>query len=184
EPGQCSWLDRSIHANEPNQITIMYPIIGPDDFSISWQNGRVTGISSSLPYISALQSSDRFQSFDVYNDGQGHFVVTQVSLIAPVQTSPASGTVFNHYPRTTTLRWAPVPGATKYVVQVDCYHCCEAGAWCTDVGRTDYGKYEVTGTEYTFNFVGAQPGRWRVWAVNAQGQAGPKSGWLEFRYTR
>lgn len=183
-PGQCSWLDRSIYSDEPSRITILYPIIGPDDFSISWQNGRVTGISSVLTYINALQSPDQFQSFDVYNDGQGNFVVTRVGLIAPAQIAPASGTVFNHYPRTMTLRWAPVAGATKYVVQVDCFHCCEAGACCTDVGRTSYGQQSVTDTQYTFHFVGAQPGRWRVWAVGADGREGPRSAWWEFRYTK
>jgi len=38
-------------------------------------------------------------------------------------------------------------------------------------------------TTYTFNFVGAQPGRWRVWAVNGSGMPGSKSGWREFRFT-
>jgi hypothetical protein len=42
----------------------------------------------------------------------------------------------------------------------------------------------VTGTSYTFNFVGAQPGRWRVSSVNGGGVAGPPSGWRQFRYTR
>ncbi|MEJ2559039.1 MAG: hypothetical protein P8186_23050, partial [Anaerolineae bacterium] len=104
-------------------------------------------------------------------------------LTAPTHISPADGSVFDHFPRTTRLRWSAVPGAAKYVVQIDCYHCCEAGKWCTDVGRTDYGQDEVTKTEYTFDFVGAQPGRWRVWAIGADGQEGPKSDWWEFRYT-
>ena len=38
-------------------------------------------------------------------------------------------------------------------------------------------------TRSTFNVVGAQPGRWRTWAVAASGQAGLESGWWEFRYT-
>ena len=37
---------------------------------------------------------------------------------------------------------------------------------------------------YTFNFVGAQPGCWRVWAVDEQGHEGPKSPWWEFVYTK
>ena len=35
---------------------------------------------------------------------------------------------------------------------------------------------------YTFDFVGAQPGRWRVWAVDVNGQKGPKSDWWGFSY--
>jgi hypothetical protein len=41
----------------------------------------------------------------------------------------------------------------------------------------------VKGTQYTFEFVGAQPGRWRVWAVDAGGKEGPKTGWWEFTFT-
>lgn len=108
----------------------------------------------------------------------------EVVTATPQLLSPADGSVFDHYPRTTTLRWTAVPGADRYMVQIDCFQCCAIEHWCTEAIRADYGLLEVAGTEYTFDFVGALPGRWRVWAVNAQGQAGPKSGWLEFRYTR
>jgi hypothetical protein len=105
-------------------------------------------------------------------------------LTAPVQDSPASGSVFNSYPRTTTLSWEPVPGAASYTVEVDCYGCCQNSRWCTDAGRTWDVVPGVTDTSYTFDFVGAQPGRWRVWAVDASGNEGPKSDWWNFRYTR
>jgi hypothetical protein len=39
-------------------------------------------------------------------------------------------------------------------------------------------------TSYTFNFVGAQPGRGRVWAVNGSGMPGAKSGWRQFGFTQ
>ncbi|MDV7399582.1 hypothetical protein RZS08_49670, partial [Arthrospira platensis SPKY1] len=52
-------------------------------------------------------------------------------LTAPQQLAPPDGSVFNNYPRTTTLQWAPVPGAESYTVEVDCFHCCQAGSWCT-----------------------------------------------------
>ncbi len=105
-------------------------------------------------------------------------------LRAPRLTSPADGASFSHYPRRTTLAWQPVPGASSYTVEVDCYQCCQTNQWCTDVGRTWKEAPGLTSTSYSFDFVGAQPGRWRVWAVDAQGQPGPKSDWWEFRYTR
>ena len=37
---------------------------------------------------------------------------------------------------------------------------------------------------YAFDFVGAQPGRWRVWAAGSGKLEGLKSGWCEFRYTK
>lgn len=105
-------------------------------------------------------------------------------LTAPAQLSPADGSVFSIYPRSTTVTWSQVSGAASYTVEVDCYHCCQADQWCTDVGQTWDVVPGLTQTSYTFNYVGAQPGRWRVWAIDANGQAGPKSGWWGFSYTQ
>lgn len=100
----------------------------------------------------------------------------------PVQISPPDGSIFEHYPRTTTVTWAEVQGAYSYGVEVDCYHCCAVDEWCTDVGQTWIVTSEIYKTNYTFDYVGAQPGRWRVWAIYPDGTEGPKSGWWEFRY--
>jgi len=42
--------------------------------------------------------------------------------------------------------------------------------------------FAVNGTAYTFNFIGAQPGRWRVWPLNRNGKRGNPSEWRTFRY--
>jgi len=42
----------------------------------------------------------------------------------------------------------------------------------------------VTEPVAVITFVGAQPGRWRVQAVDGAGKAGSMSEWREFRYTR
>jgi hypothetical protein len=102
---------------------------------------------------------------------------------APAQLSPPDGSSFSHYPRTTTLEWSIVPDASYYRVEVDCFHCCASGYWCNDVGQTWLVK-EATGTEFTFDHVGAQPGRWRVWAVYYDGSEGPQTGWWTFEYLR
>lgn len=73
-PGQCSWLDRTVNSNEPDRIIIK----DIRNFSIAWRPGRVAGISSELSYINALQESNRYQSFDVYNDRRGNFIVTRI----------------------------------------------------------------------------------------------------------
>jgi hypothetical protein len=84
--------------------------------------------------------------------------------------------VFSHGdPRKTTLKWVPVAGATKYRVEVQYQG---AGKW------DRLSDKEVRPTELELNFVGAQPGRWRVWAVDDSGQEEPKSGWWTFRYTQ
>ena len=102
---------------------------------------------------------------------------------APQQLAPPNGAKFNNYPRTTTLQWAPVSNAATYSVELDCFQCCAANKWCTAVGKTWQIVTGVTGTQYTFNWVGAQPGRWRVWGVGPKGRDGHKSGWSRFVYT-
>ncbi|MER2622694.1 MAG: PASTA domain-containing protein, partial [Accumulibacter sp.] len=105
------------------------------------------------------------------------------TLTAPQQLAPPDGSIFDNYPRTTTVQWQPVPLAESYNVEVDCYDCCRTGAWCTDIGATWVIYTGIRSGSFTFDFVGAQPGRWRVWAV-ASGVDGPKSGWWTFYYTR
>jgi hypothetical protein len=105
-----------------------------------------------------------------------------VILPAPVLVSPADGSVFNKYPRKTTFTWQPVPKASKYIFEMmacsngnpsDCF------AWPVDKPQS-----VTTSTSITSNFVGAQPGKWRVTAVDARGVAGTPSQWWTFKYTR
>jgi hypothetical protein len=107
-----------------------------------------------------------------------------VALSAPVQVSPLDGATFNVFPRTTKLAWKAMPGAQTYGVEIDCLRCCSPTQWCSEIGRLLAGRRDISGTEYTFDFVGAQPGRWRVWAIDANGQEGPKSSWRRFTYTK
>ena len=188
-PGQCSWLDRGISGDEPDRIVILHPILGVNEFSIQWMRGQVAGISSSLYYINALQDPNHYQSFRAYNDGQGNFVVTEIDqgtyhLDAPGQISPANGTTFGNFPRDTVLSWAPVQGASSYTVEVDCKDGCRAGWWCDEFDRVWLAQTGITGTSFNFSFVGAQPGRWRVWAIYPNGHEGAKSDWWQFTYTQ
>jgi eukaryotic-like serine/threonine-protein kinase len=107
----------------------------------------------------------------------------QANFPPPQQLSPPNRSVFNNFPRTTTLKWAPVSGAASYAVELDCFQCCAANKWCTAVGKTWQIVTGITTTQYTFDWVGAQPGRWRVWAVGPKGRNGRKTKWWRFRYT-
>src|SRR5262249_26592963 len=80
------------------------------------------------------------------------------ALPAPKLVSPEDHSYFDHYPRTTVLVWEAVPGAAGYRVETDYQY---RGRW---VGQDHGVAYAVvvTATTYTFDFVGAQPGRWRV----------------------
>ena len=102
------------------------------------------------------------------------------ALAAPELLAPPDGAVFGHFPRAVTLEWAALPNAASYTVEIEtCQNpACVEGA--TNANRPVSG---VTGTSYSFNFVGAQPGRWRVFAVNGAGTPGSRSAWRHFRFT-
>lgn len=99
---------------------------------------------------------------------------------APQLLSPANGKVFGHYPRHTHLVWAPVQYAQSYTVQVDYYDT----DWVSNRGQTYILAPNVVQNTYDFDFIGAQPGRWRVWVTDSNGQVNQKSPWWEFRYTK
>jgi tetratricopeptide (TPR) repeat protein len=102
------------------------------------------------------------------------------ALAAPKLLSPEDDAVIEHFPRDTTVVWAEVPSAAAYMVEWD-YR--DNLGWASE--RTGAsGSVRTLVPVASFRFVGAQTGRWRVWAVDATGSAGPKSEWREFRYTR
>lgn len=125
-------------------------------------------------------NSGRSNYYATYYFKQDNGNQSQGVLPAPIQIAPANGKVFNNYPRHTRLMWRPVQGAQSYTVQVDYFD----SDWVSNRGQTYILAPNIRQTGFTFEFVGAQPGRWRVWAVDAQGQPGQKSPWWEFKYTK
>jgi lysophospholipase L1-like esterase len=96
-------------------------------------------------------------------------------LATPMLLEPDDGASFSHFPRTTALRWAAVPAADRYYVEVE-YSAPPSWTYLPLYGR------EVTGCEFTFDHVGDQPGRWRV-AARADGEVpSPPSSWRTFIY--
>jgi hypothetical protein len=98
--------------------------------------------------------------------------------LTPVQVSPTNGaTISTTYPRKTTFEWQPVATATGYTVDID---FCERGF----KDCRSFSHATVIATNYTFNSVGAQPGRWRVRALFNNNQQGIPSSWWVFSYSR
>ena len=122
-----------------------------------------------------------------HNQQRVKIVVPPVPILkplpAPALISPADNAAFHAYPRLLTMRWMDVPGAATYHVEVDCYGCCATHQFCFDVGKPTSISH-VNGLLYTHEFVGDQPGRWRVWAVDNNGIAGAKSEWRTFSFGR
>jgi hypothetical protein len=97
-------------------------------------------------------------------------------LPAPQPLSPADGAALDSFPRMTKLSWSSVPGAVSYLVQVQYQDPSSPAGWRPLVFR------RVADTTHEFDFVGAQAGRWRVWAIGANGLAGASSSWMNFRH--
>ena len=88
---------------------------------------------------------------------------------------------FDHFRRFTTLVWRPVAGAATYDVEVDFGNGCTpdtavCDSWTQQVSQT------TSNLRFLFEFVGAQPGRWRVVPRNAAGAALTPSEFVYFRY--
>jgi hypothetical protein len=81
--GQCAFIDRGIRSNEPSSIVIGYPVLQPDEFSISWtRQGTVTSLDRGLDYLHNLEvGTANYESFQVYNDRKGNFVVTKRGFV-------------------------------------------------------------------------------------------------------
>jgi TonB family protein len=107
------------------------------------------------------------------------------SLMVPAQLSPVDGSAWpEKYPRTIEFQWSKVPGAASYGIEVDCFLCCGRGQWCSDTGELHFIMRGMREPTYTFdNFYGAQPGSWRVWAIDDKNQDGPASRWWEFTFS-
>src|SRR5882724_5294655 len=104
------------------------------------------------------------------------------AMATPSQIAPPDQSVFTNFPRTVHFRWSGEPQAASYAIEIDCRDCCVSGRWCSEVQATGYIVADLRQAEYEFNFWGNQQGRWRVWAVDAKSQPGPKSPWSGFSF--
>lgn len=100
------------------------------------------------------------------------------NLAAPQPLTPADGATFNIFPRKTVLVWSAVPNATAYLAEVQHEDPTAATGWSPSVFR------RVAETTLDFSFVGAQQGRWRVWALDENGLASPSIPWVRFVHKR
>jgi hypothetical protein len=112
-------------------------------------------------------------------------------LPAPIQLSPTDSQVFDVFPRNARLEWNPVAGAISYAVEIE--SCWPRGSEekkrlpddgeCINPSSYEE-KYGLQNTNYEFIFKGAQPGRWRVWAVDPNHKPGIKSPWRSFTFLK
>ena len=102
------------------------------------------------------------------------------SLRQPVQRFPADGAIFQFYPRILDLTWDPVLSAVRYRVEAQFGNGPnrDSQTW------TSMWIRDAAENRLRMSFVGAQWGRWRVWAINANGEESSSSDWSFFYFTR
>jgi hypothetical protein len=109
-----------------------------------------------------------------------------INLPAPNQLSPIDNQQFEIFPRVTRLEWTAVEGAASYSIEIDVCQGRPKNRQCINPQPltlpSNPASTNLMTTSYEFNFVGAQPGRWRVWAVDKEGREGFKSEWRTFVY--
>lgn len=101
------------------------------------------------------------------------------NLAAPNQLSPADKTRLHGFPRRISFEWSKIHGADGYGIEIDYYY----GRWAS-LGMSPPRSqiYWVTDTSMDYDFVGNQPGAWRVWAMDKNGRAGEVSAWSTFSF--
>lgn len=114
------------------------------------------------------------------------------TLPAPQLLIPDDGAVMNHYPRKTTVKWEPVIGAVSYTVEIQ-YTGGSSSDRCEWYDLGEHLRYypgagyvppvRIITTDFSFNWIGANLGRWRVWAIDGSGREGIKSEWRRFRFS-
>jgi hypothetical protein len=94
-------------------------------------------------------------------------------LAEPQLVAPIANAKLGNYPRKTTYEWKHVANAGSYEIEIE----YNDGKW------QPFQKATVKVVSYICDFVGANPGRWRVRAIGKDGKEGPFCQWREFKYT-
>jgi methionine-rich copper-binding protein CopC len=107
----------------------------------------------------------------------------KIALPAPTLISPENGAQINDYPRNITLTWSAVPGARKYLVEI--MACSSTNPEnCFSHPMLEKNTRESLKNSYSFEFIGMQPGKWRVFPMTADNQMGTPSEWWTFTCTK
>ncbi|GAB4193277.1 MAG: hypothetical protein Tsb002_23620 [Wenzhouxiangellaceae bacterium] len=128
----------------------------------TWIMGMVASIIVGVISWAALETITLFN-----ND--------EPQLIKPV--SPPDGTTFSHFPRTLNLEWQALTDASRYIVEVEAQ---DLDKWFPQ--PTESRLVSVT-TSQSLEFIGAQPGRWKVTAIDDQEKIIGESPWWHFEFT-
>jgi hypothetical protein len=106
---------------------------------------------------------------------------TTPQMATPTLTNPANNEIFGHYPRELTLSWKMVPAAAGYKLEIA--YCDSSRTVCTSYPPVTI--LDPLMSDYSFEFVGAQPGKWRVTTLGGGTyRDSTASGWRWFTFTQ
>lgn len=170
--------------------TFQTPVLPPEVVA-TWLSNNPTDVSVSAGGLITATAGGE----DV--TGVNRATVTSVLTTESAGPMALVNNVFDIFPRTTTLLWQPVDGAATYDVVTEFGNGCIGFATCNTWENNGNGNTTATFPRFTFDFVGAQPGRWRVTARDANGNIIPgdrdiegvpipnsPSPWVYFSYDR
>ncbi len=121
------------------------------------------------------------------NIANSELAIAGVSLGAPIvpqigpprTLSPRDGAVMSHFPRNLELRWSEVPNARSYRVFIETQDPVDSSWHSHPFGL---GERVVPENRLQLQFVGSQPGRWRVASIDQDGRGGKSSAWSRFTF--
>lgn len=106
----------------------------------------------------------------------------------PKPFCPSNRILPYRYSSNSMLNWETVPGAKTYTVELD--YSIPGLGWCSEKDRCKYTTISNISKNWHYPIIAKESkfslpiGRWRVWAVDANGRESPKSAWCELRYTQ
>lgn len=77
QAGMCSWVDRGIGANEPPCLR-QTGVAAQVWWFVNGIGGQAYANSTQAPWMRQMTDPTKFQTFQVYNPGNGCFVVTRL----------------------------------------------------------------------------------------------------------
>lgn len=104
----------------------------------------------------------------------GTFLKVGTAETLPALLSPPNGEQFSGFPRNMTFEWSPFRGAERYILEVEIQD--DSGGFFPHPIKA---RVPTTLTRVDYEFMGDQPGRWRVVSIGVDG-ATTTSNWWEF----
>jgi hypothetical protein len=146
--------------------------------AVAWSSSDPLGTVGSVNttgLVAVVQGND--------DPAVAHELLVTATGTGAIGATKINSYAFDHVPRFTTLVWRPVIGALRYDVEYQLGNGCTTGtAVCATWAPHSGSPAATSSLGYVFEFVGGQPGRWRVVAHDVLGGIMSTSEWVYFNY--